>query len=104
VHTLERNPKFMAKLKVPPLRRVMLGVLLAFLVFQVTEAQHPCAELVQIENCSACLHGSDDPVVATANLSLPKIAFLHDDYAVASTRGMVSFVVFDRLSRAPPLS
>lgn len=101
---LERTLKFTSDNKVSPPRCVMLGVLLAFFVFQVTEAQYSDAELVQIENCPVCLHGSDDPVIATANLSLPKTAFLHDDYAIASTRGMVSFVVFDRLSRAPPLS
>lgn len=92
------------KLKALLSRRVALGVLLAFFVSQVTADQHFHADLIQFENCSVCLLGNNDPTVTTANLSLPKTAFLSDYFAILPTRDIVSFVAFDRLSRAPPLS
>ena len=96
--------KITAKLKALLSHRIALGVLLAFLVTQVNATQHFHADLIHIENCSECLLGNDDPAVTTARLSLPKTEFLSDCCATSPTLGIVAFVTFDKLSRAPPLS
>lgn len=95
--------KIIAKLKALLSRRVVLGVLLAFLVTQVTATQHFHADLVQIENCSVCLLGSNTPALTTANLSIPDAEFFSVYLAILPIRNIVSVITFDRLSRAPPL-
>ena len=93
-----------ARLKGPPFRHLAVGAMLAVFVFQFIAAQHFHADLIHIENCSECLLGNDDPAVTTARLSLPKTEFLSDCCATPPTLGIVAFVTFDKLSRAPPLS
>ena len=93
-----------ARLKGSPSRHIAVGAMLAVFIFQFIAAQHFHAGLIHIENCSECLLGNDDPAVTTARLSLPKIEFLDDCFATPRTLGIVAFVTFDKLSRAPPLS
>ena len=93
-----------ARLKGSPSRHIAVGAMLAVFVFQFLAAQHFHADLIHIENCSERLLGNDDPAVTTARLSLPKIEFLDDCFATPRTLGIVAFVTFDKLSRAPPLS
>ena len=93
-----------ARLKGSLSRHIAVGAMLAVFVFQFLAAQHFHADLVHIENCSECLLGNADPAVTTARLSLPKIEFLDDCFATPRTLGIVAFVTFDKLSRAPPLS
>ena len=93
-----------ARLKGSPSGHITVGAMLAVFVFQFIAAQHFHTDLINIENCSECLLGNDDPAVTTASLSLPKTEFLSDCCAIPPTLGIVAFVTFDRLSRAPPLS
>ncbi len=94
----------MAKLRALISSRIKLGVVLAFCAFQVAAAEHYHADPILIENCSVCLLGNNDPAVTTASLFLPKTVFLSDYFAILPIRDIVSFLAFDRLSRAPPLS
>ena len=92
-----------ARLKGSPSRHIAVGAMLAVFIFQFIAAQHFHAGLIHIENCSECLLGNDDPAVTPASLSFPKTEFLSDCCAFPPTPGIVTFVAFDRLSRAPPL-
>ena len=95
--------KIIAKLKALLSRRIVPGVLLAFLVTQVSATQHFHADIVQVENCSVCLLGSNTPALTTVNLSLPNAEFFSVYLAILPTRNVVSVITFDRLTRAPPL-
>ena len=95
--------KIIAKLKALLSHRIALGVLLAFLVTQVTATQHFHADLFQVENWSVCLLGTTTPVLTTVNLSLPNAEFFNVYLAILPTRNVVSVITFDRLTRAPPL-
>lgn len=96
--------KTIDKLRSSLSHRLTLGVLLAFLIAQVTTAQHFHSDVVQDESCTVCSLGSHSPALTSTGLPLSDIDFIVTYRAVLPTRHLVSALTFDKLSRAPPLS